>query len=300
MGIWYVKRMDSQDEIPLLKRMFFIPEIKQIQNYYKVILPVKNGKELNAKMQKKIGESISKKIYEKQNQNLVLANSLKLKTLKNTLYANNLNILDGRKLFKYLLPQVIKYIAKAKDIDSHEIEVSIMTNDNSENTMKLLIELAQDIKMLSIVTDDIDRYKAMEEYLLVNMGIVIRTTNNKKRGLLKSNLIINLDFPEDIVNSYSLPKNGIIVNMNEKIAIKSKKFNGINCNSYKIKLSDEEEKYFRENNIFEDFNENELFESTIFLKRTYEAIKNEINKRKIEYLIGNNGKISKEEYKKLE
>ena len=300
MAIWYIKRMDSQDEISLPKRILLIPSIKQVQNFYIVTLPIKKNKELTIKTQERIGKILSKKIYEKQNQNIVLAKSLKLDTLQSVLYNNDLNILNGTWLFKYLVPQVIQYISDVRGVDIHEMEVAVMVTENSESTMKMLIEVAQNIKMLNIVTDDIDRFKAMEEYLFRNMGIVIRTTNNKKKGLLKSDLIINLDFKEALINSYAIPKNGVIININERITIKSKRFNGINCNSYSINLPNNKRVWFKQNSLIEDFEEKELYESIVYTKKTYDAIKNELNGSKIEYLIGNNGKIREDEYKNLQ
>ena len=299
MGNWYVRRMDSQDNISILKRIFLIPEIKQVQNYYIVIVPIKKNKELNEKTQERLGKAISKRIYENQNQNVILANSLKLHKLENVLLANNLKILDGTWLFTFLVPHIITYIANVKELDSHELEVSILVNNNSENVIKVLIDVAKEIKLLNIVTDDIDKFKAMEDYLFTNHGIVIRTTNNKKKGLLKSNLIINFDFSEEEINKFAMPKDGIVVNTKGKITIKSRKFNGINCNSYNIILPKEKEKWFKENYLLDDFSENELYESLVCTKKTYDAIKNEIKESKIKDMIGNNGKIREEEYKNL-
>ena len=285
MCVWYVKKMDSQDEIGFFKNIFLIPKIKQMQNNYIVILPIR--KEISPNNQKIIGKKLAKKIYDKKNQNIVLSKSLDLDIFKDTLISEGLNILDGKWLF----------VSYMKKIELQELEVAIMVNDNSENTLKMLIAVSQKIKMLNIVTNDIDRFRSIEEYLFYNMGIVIRTTNNRKKALLKSDLIINIDFPEELVNSYSIPKDGIIINIHEKINIKSKRFCGINCNSYKVIMPTEKESYFRDNGLLDDFDPNLLIESIVKFKKTYESIENELRGSKIKYLLGNNGKIRDEEYK---
>ncbi len=294
MSIWYIKKMDSQEELSLVKKIFIIPEIKQIQNNYIVVLPIK--KDMSRNYQNIVNKKILKKLYDNKNQKIVLSRDLYM--LKEELQ-EKVNILDGRWMFKYLSYQIIEYVSNMKKIEIQELEVAIMVNDNSENILKMLIKIASKIKMLNIVTNDIDRFKGIEEYLFKNMGIVIRTTNNRKKALIKSNLIINLDFPPELLNSYFIPTDATIINTKEKINIKSKRFAGINCNSYKISLPKEKEDWFKANGLLEGFDSNILLESIVQSKKTYESIEKELNESKIDYLIGNNGKIRNEEYKKI-
>ena len=273
MAIWYIKKMDNN--VNIFKRIFKPINIIQVQNKMIVDLPVENDREVNEKLQQKLGTKLAKKLYEKQNQNLILAKNLELEIFKNTLHSNNCNILNGRWLFKYLVPEITRYISRKMNIETEKLEIAIMTDDNSENNLKMIIELAQKIKMLTIVTYDIDKYKRLEEYLLENLGIVIRTTNNRKKALLKSNIIYNIDFPEEVFNQYSIPKKSVIVSINEKIAIKSRRFEGINCNYYSIELQEEYRKWFKENNLLGKFDDTILLESMLYYKKSYEDIREE-------------------------
>ena len=191
---------------------------------------------------------------------------------------------------------MIDYVCQKKKIEANNIEVAIMLNDNSEVNLKMIIIIAQKVKMLRVVTKDIDKFKSVEEYLFKNMGIVIRTTNNKKKALIKSDLIINIDFAEELINKYVLPQNAIIINLINKIKIKSKRFAGTNCNNYSIILPDEYKEWFVKNKLFENFNQNLLLESKIYLKNSFEAIEEALKNVKISCLIGNNGVIQEGDF----
>ena len=79
---------------------------------------------------------------------------------------------------------------------------------------QIILELSQKVKRLNIITNHIEEFQDIEDYLYNEMGIMIKLSNNKKTDLLKTNIIINMDFMEDIINKYNLPKQGIIININ--------------------------------------------------------------------------------------
>lgn len=87
--------------------------------------------------------------------------------------------------------------------------------------------------------------------------------------------------------------NGIIVNVNKPIKIKKKSFHGINVNGYKINVPVE---YKREN-----FDENEMYESSLLCKTQFQNILNKIKEDNIKIisLVGNNGIIDEKEYMSL-
>ena len=235
MAIWYIKKWDKK--LGLLKKLFKPIDITQIENKYIVELP-----------DEKYVSKFARQIYEQSNQNLVIASDLNKEQ-----FTKIANVLDGRWIFKYLIPDVLEYITTKAKVETQKQEIVIMTNDNSENNCKLLVEIAKKVKMLSIVTNDIDKFKRLEEYLLQNLGIVIRTTNNRKKALIKSSIIFNIDFGEDALNQYSIPKNVVIINIKDKISIKSKRFEGINCSYYNIVLPEEYENWFKEHNLKDRF-----------------------------------------------
>lgn len=118
---------------------------------------------------------------------------------------------------------------------------------------------------------------------------MLNITNNKRKSLLKSEIIMNIDFVEENINKYKIYDNAIIVNLSDKINMQSKRFNGININYYKILIPNEYE--------LEGFQNEIVYESLIYGKNykniNEKFIKDEIS---INKLIGNNGIIKEREF----
>ena len=114
---------------------------------------------------------------------------------------------------------------------------------------------------------------------------MLNISNNKKVSLSKAEVIINIDFPEEILNKYRIYDKAIILNILEKISIKSKRFNGINTSYYKIDMPEEYK--------LDEFEDEIVYESLIYNYKHLDDILNIIIKDKIEIagLIGNNGII---------
>ena len=279
MPIWYVKKLDN---VSVFKKIFCPIDIKNVDN--KVIAKIPG---------ERYAKKLEKKIYDKPNQNLVIMDNLNKEQ-----FEGRFNILNGRWLFKYMIPNILKYVEKASNIELREQEVSIMVNNNDQNNLKILVQIAQMVKALNIVTDNIDGFRQLENYLLNEKGIAIHITNNKRKALLKSSIIFNIDFPENKFNQFYIPQKSIIVCIQNKIVIKSKRFNGINCNFYETELPQEFEKWFRENGLFGLTCNSIFLESMIYYKNSYESIQSILKIINIKYLIGNNGIIENDEFLK--
>lgn len=248
-----------------------------------------------------IRRTIKKIIKKSKNENLKLVLSKKISNIeeiRNKLYENKLEILDGRWLFNYLIYDVLNYISYCQNKKLNKQNVSILVNDNRENTISNIYRIAPEVKTLKLVTNNIQKFSYLEQDLYNNYGIAIQITNNTRKSLLNSNIIINIDFNEEIFNKYFINPNAIIINVKEKININSKRFQGININYYQIDYNKEILQNF--SNI-EQYDENILYESYIYRKDTYESIKKQLEKDNVKVinLIGNNGIIYKEEYLKI-
>lgn len=170
-------------------------------------------------------------------------------------------------------------------------EITILINDFTDINIEVIIDVAKKVKRLNIVTNHIEKCKKIEEYLYNEFGVMLNVSNNKERSLLKSKIIINMDFPEELINKYRICDKAIILNIKDNVDLKRKRFNGINANYYKIKIPD---KY-----RMKGFKSEIIYESLIYGKR-YQEINEKIIKDniKIEKLIGKNGPIIEKEINK--
>lgn len=77
----------------------------------------------------------------------------------------------------------------------------------------------------------------LEKNFLEEYGIMIIISNNKRRSLIKSDIILNFDFPEEQINKYVVADKAIIVNFEDKIEIHKKRFCGTIINDYEIEFN---------------------------------------------------------------
>ncbi|MBO5412865.1 MAG: hypothetical protein J6A29_00910 [Clostridia bacterium] len=248
-------------------------------------LPIKEDKIKEKKIKKIVKQMKKYKI-----KTTILSESLyNIEFLKNELYSMNISILDGKYLFKLLIEEVIKYICKKSNTNIEKMEISILTNDVTNINNEIIISLAEKVKTLNIITNHIEEFRNIEDYLYNEKGIIIKISNNYKTALQKTNVIVNMDFPEETINKYAIPSKCIIVNINGGIKIKTKKFNGININGYNIIIPP---KY-----KIEGYNDKFIYESNL-LGKEYKISRKQIleDKIKIKNLIGEKGIINNKEF----
>ena len=236
-------------------------------------------------------EKIVKKLEKEGVTNIVLSHEIqKNKNFINAINANNIRIFDGRWLEKYLIPEILEYVINNKNIKKEECEIAVTTNEITDIGIETIKNLARQYKKLTVVTNHIERLKKIEKELYSNEGILIVISNNKKKSLAKSQIILNLDFNNQILNQYRLNENAVILNVEGGIKINSKRFCGLNINNYEIEIS-KEECIWRENmNVFQ---KKDLLEAKLYARDTLKNIRKKINESKVtvRQLFGENGKI---------
>ena len=269
----------------IYKNLFNIVTIKKEKNIIIGILPITKEK-LNKRIEK-----IIYKLYCKgfKKYKLVLSNELMRKDIIKLFDKYNLDYYKGLEIKKHLLFNIIDYINLIQNKQLYEREITVLINDISEFNKKMLFELAKHSKSLKIVTKNIYKFRNIEEQLYNEYGIAIQLSNSYRKSLLKSEIIINIDFYETEINAYKINNKAIIINLNKNIKIASKLFNGIVVNSINLRLKKEIKTGF--------VNINKEFDELILAESIMEKL--DVKKIKIDSLIGNNRIISKTEIKNL-
>lgn len=256
------------------------------------VLPItnNNGNNKNKYIINRIVKKLLAILDKEKTNTIVLSNDLKNNVyLQNKLYSENIDILDGRLLFKILSINCLEYILNIKKEQLKDSEVHILVNDYNSINTDIIVDIAKKAKIVSLITNNISRFKKVEKQLYNEYGIGLSIVNNKRISLLKAKIIINIDFPSELINKYRIYNKAIIINMQEKIKINSKQFNGVNINYYNINIP---EKY----NV-KEFTKQEVYESIIYNMNNQEAQRRVTEDNlQIENLIGNKGIILEEEF----
>ena len=283
--IIYIKQ---SEKIKFMSKILNILRIEKIENKQIIYLPI-NKKSRERKIEK-VTEKLSKYLYDNNIKNIVLENELmQNENIKNILYSNNINILDGTKISRFLVCNVIEKIYEYKNVKIEAGEVTLLVNDNDDVNIETIIMLAHNIKRLNIITSNIKKFKKIVEYLYNELGILIKLSNNIKTNLKSSDIIVNIDFPEEIVNKLEIPTDAIILNIPQNININLKKFAGINIKSWETEIPS---KY-----KLEGFNEMTMYEASMYEQQDSKIFKQIQNVDiKIRRLIGINGIINTKEF----
>ena len=281
--MFFIQECDKPNKI---SKMFNILKLEQD----KIILPIDEEK-LEIKKANKLAIK-TKKILDIANCNkVIISKKIKEQPLYiNYLNSYNIEIVDGKWLFEVLSYKTIEYISKVKKIKEEELSVSILINKITETSLHNIKKIARNCKRVNIVTNHIELFKKMENQILDEDGIMITITNNKRKSLSKSNIILNIDFPQELLNQYNIYEEAIIVNIQGNIKIKKKRFNGMCVNDYEIQvLNDEEFDYDKEIR----YNKKDIYEASMYKKQPMENIMRKIKRDKVKIvnLFGENSSI---------
>ena len=252
----------------------------------------------------KKAERIVKKLKKKNINKIVISKKLKENQQMIKQFNNyDITIFDGKWLMKYLLGEIIEYIGQIQKLQPID-EIAILSNDLSDEVKNNIINFSNKYKKIRIVTNHIEKFKKLEQEIYDKYGVSIIITNNKRKALAKSILIINFDFVQETINQFNINENAIIINLEEKIKINKKRYNGLIITDYGVELDKNKLDLSNLKEILkkqDEFYLKEILEERIYtLSKTqpsfkaFATIRNIIkeNNIKVRQIYGANGSIS--------
>lgn len=279
--------IQESDKPKILYKIFNIVEL--IED--KIILPIAKDEKIDNKKAKILALK-TKKILEKTGcKKICVSKKIKEQTeYINDLRIFNIEIIEGKWLFSILINKILDYITNKNKIKKSDTTISILINKlDKDYIYEHIKNIIKEYKTVNIITNNTSKFKKLEEEIYQKDGIMINISNNKKKSLVRSKIILNIDFSNELINQYNLPENSIIININNKVKIAKKRFNGININDYEIKYLNIDEFDYDKYSLYE---QKDIYESQIYQNQPFEYIKRKIERDKVEiaYLQGNKNK----------
>ena len=282
-GVDLMIYIEKNDKPNIIEKMLNLIKVQDST----IILPI------NEKTKEKQIEKIAKKTIKvigkiSNSKKIVLSKKMK----KEEKYINYLNeygieIADGRWLFEILLTDIVNYIVEKQKIE--RVNISVLINDLTDKEFENIKLLAQKYTTINIVTNHIEKFRKLEQQLQ-EKGIIATITNNKKKSLMKSQIIINIDFPKELINKYRINENAAIINVKRPIKITQKRFNGVTVNDYEIEYRNDicNEKFF-----VDKYNLKDLYEAEMYKRDSFTNLRKKIKNDKvlINKLYLNNGEL---------
>ncbi len=246
-------------------------------NNNKIILPIENDDKITLKKAQKLARKTNE-IIKKTNSNKVVVSKQikKRKDYLNQLYTYNLEIVDGKWLFETMSFKVLEYILEKQNLNPNETIIAILINDLSDNMLENIKKIIHKYKKAKIVTNHIEKFKKIENQILEKEGIILNVSNNKRKSLSKAQVIINVDFTQELVNEYNVFDEAIIINLKTNVKINKKRFNGIIINDYEIMFEKIENIEF--NNMEGLFSNKDLYEANIHKNQSFSNIESKLEK----------------------
>lgn len=257
----------------------------------KIIIPIGRDEVIEEKKAEKLVQKTKKILDKAISKKIILSQKIQeQEEYKNRLYRYNFDIIEGKWLFEVLACQALDYILEKKKMKKQDTAIAILVNDLSENMLANIRKIAKEYKRVNIVTNHIEKFKKIEKQILEQDGIMITVGNNKKKGIAKTKLILNIDFPSELINQYNIYENAVILNIRGNVRITKKRFNGTSINDYEIKFKETEQFDYDKINKYKNY---ELYEAQINKKQPFQEIIKQLGKDKVKItqLVGINSKI---------
>ena len=178
MKTFYIEKLD--------KHRFSLLKAKIENDNFKIYTDLENVKNIR---------KVVKKLIKCEAKNVVLSRELcENKNFINALNSNNIKIFDGRWLEKYLTFEILDYVIKQMQLKMEETEIAITTNEITDISIETIKTLAKQYKRVTVVTNHIEKLRKIEKEIYEKNGILILISNNEKKSLLRSKIILNFDF----------------------------------------------------------------------------------------------------------
>ena len=213
------KFMEKYQNIPKsMKKMFFKSkcrkgkfEIQKIDPIECIILP-----EVNEKILSKLKILANIRCWK----NVCVSENLQENAdLINFLEDNFLRKMDGKWLWKHMMDQAVDYVADMKNEFLGNQEISILCNELDEIISEKIKEISVKVKVCNILTNRAKQFQKLEEEIYLTNGIVLNVSNNYKKVLAKSNLVINFDFDKEDLEKCVFAENVYLLNVQKQVKI---------------------------------------------------------------------------------
>ena len=215
---------------------------------------------------------------------------------------------------QYMNFDIFEYILKIQKEPMNKQDVFFMIKKDNNMDLQFLEPYIENCKTVNIVTNDMERFKKVQDNLYEKEDILISVSNNKNKALKKAKYIFNVNMNKSEMKKYKIDRNAIIINLKENVKIDDTSFEGININYFQISIPDD---YIEKYEIFckeNEFDTVKIYEAILLRKiqsqkaKSVMLSKTDLKKRKnieadiikkdnvkITGLIGNNGRIDENE-----
>ncbi len=240
-----------------------------------IILPIEKGEKIPEKKEIKLAKKTKKIINTLNSKKIIISKEIKKhEKYTSNLQTNDLEIINGKWLYTILLPEILTYITQKQNIEPEKTTIHILVNDPTEISINNIKLLSKKYKNITIITKHIEKFKKIEDQILEETGALIAVTNNKRKSLSKAQIIVNIDFPNEYINQYTINENSTIIDLYGGTKINKKRYNGIIIHDYEIEIKNKKEYTIDE----KKYEQKEIYEAKFYKKQPIKYIREKLKK----------------------
>ena len=240
-----------------------------------IILPIEKDEKIPEKKEIKLAKKTKKIINTLNSKKIIISKEIKKhEKYTSNLQTNDLEIINGKWLYTILLPEILTYIAKKQNKEPEKTTIHILVNDPTEISINNIKLLSKKYKNITIITKHIEKFKKIEDQILEETGALIAVTNNKRKSLSKAQIIVNIDFPNEYINQYTINENSTIIDLYGGTRINKKRYNGIIIHDYEIEIKNKKEYTIDE----KKYEQKEIYEAKFYKKQPIKYIREKLKK----------------------
>lgn len=264
---------------------------EEILGEVKIITP-----KIRERNEKFLIKKILKKIDDYNVENIILSKEITgNNNLCRKLEDYKKNIITGSRMGKVLIGRFINEIARYTKYAKEKMNILLLMNEYSLENIDLIEHISRDVKELNLISRNYTKYEKTSIRLFEQYGYLVKLYNNgTEKDFRRSNLVINLDFNEEEIQKIKMPKNSVLISLNNRITTVKHGFNGIIINDVDIMYGEFENKMrYRDLAICEA----KIYKPLRKLKDNERIFNSE--KYVINGYMGIKGKITVEEFEKI-
>lgn len=186
-----------------------LPKIKQVRNVNEldILLP-----HFNQNASKRYGKRVLKILNKDNIDKVVIHNDiLKNREFCNVLFENKKDFINGRNMYKSIIIRVLKDITSLMKVELKQLKALMLVEDYSVQNVDLIKNVAKEVKSLTIVTTDKDKFDSLIKELFDKQGIVLNIVEKNVNSFKNVNVLINVDFLSFDMNKIEIPSNTLII-----------------------------------------------------------------------------------------
>lgn len=164
------------------------------------------------KKSEKYAKKVASVLDENKIENIVINKDI----LNNRLFCENLvdkkkHIITGRKMYRVILLRALKDISYQMKYTLPKQKLALLVDDYCIENVDLIKSVAKEVKSLTVVTTDKEKFDMISQELFKNYGIIIKVVEKNTTNLNSANTIVNVDFPCYDMNKINIDKSCLII-----------------------------------------------------------------------------------------